>query len=86
MNLHIDEVIKKKTTKCPSNFYCLSGGECLMCDKNKHMCKAERYIRYNGLIVKPSSENGCPYRFVIGNSSTCCYCPTRIEIFMKYRK
>jgi hypothetical protein len=86
MNLHIDEVIKKKTIKCPSNFYCLSGGECLGCDKNKPMCKAVRYIRYNGLIVKPSSEHECPYRFVIENGSTCCHCPTRIEIFIKYRK
>ena len=85
MNLHIAEVTKKKTTKCPTNFYCLSGGESLMCDKNKHMCKAERHLRYNGLIVKPSSENGCPYRSVI-DSSTRCNCPVRIEIFLKYKK
>ncbi len=85
MNLHIDEVIKKKTAKCPTNFYCLSGGGSLMCDKNKHMCKAERYIRYNGLIVKPSSENGCPNRMSFGNGFRC-NCPTRIEIFLKYKK
>ena len=85
MNLHMEEVTKNKTTKCPSNFYCLSGGESLMCDKDKHMCIARRYVRYNGLVVKPLSENGCPYRSVVDNS-TVCNCPTRIEIFLKYKK
>ncbi len=85
MYLNVTEVTKKKTTKCPNNFYCLSGWEITMCDKNRHMCKAVRCLRYNGLIVIPSSENGCPYRSVI-DSSTFCNCPTRIEIFFKYRK
>jgi len=78
MNFHIAEVTKNKTTKCPNNFDCLS------CEESP-LCKAERHIRYNGLVVKPSSEIRCPYLSVI-DSSIRCNCPVRIEIFLKYNK
>ena len=77
-DIKIDKEILDKTTKCNNSFNCLSGvKECL--------CKVTGSIGYDMLEIKPESAIDCNYHMSLNN--TCfCSCPTRNEIYNRYRK
>lgn len=66
-----------KTTKCSRCFDCLSNPKDIR-------CKVERQIGDEILFVKCNINSFCPYKMAFGNSYFC-NCPTRIEIYKKYR-
>lgn len=78
MSYKIDKEIIKKTTKCEGNFKCLETGEC---PKNK--CKPVG--SFNGHLWVKSKENiFCGYHLNFGRGEIC-NCPTRNELYRKYK-
>lgn len=79
MGVEIDKRILKKTKQCVNNFECLKNEE--------YVCmvtKVERCIGGKVLFID-CSDRFCKYKMNYGNS-TICNCPTRKEIFNKYKK
>ncbi|GBE06655.1 hypothetical protein BMS3Abin10_02312 [bacterium BMS3Abin10] len=56
MALEISDKTRSLTTKCPSNFYCLTRDKDLMCNETMPMCACERQIEGDGVFVKPASD------------------------------
>jgi len=78
VKLEIDELVVKKTNHCTHNFECLK-------NENYHLiAKVERCLDGEILFVNCGSRH-CNYNMNFGNSTTC-YCPTRKEIFKRYKK
>ena len=79
MALEISEDILKNTTQCMDNFSCLNIGKgCL--------CSAEDYAGGNQIFVKGDSPSrtSCDYCLPF-EYSFICNCPTRNEIYRRYR-
>lgn len=75
--MEIDKKIISVTRNCPENFDCLNS--------DRHVyCKVENCINQNVLFVKYTGKSFCNYKMSFGNSSICT-CPTRKEIFNKYK-
>ena len=77
--MKIDENILKKTTRCENDFECLK-------DENYpcRVLKVESCI--NGeIIIVNCTKSKCLYKVIFGRK-TICACPTRIEIYNKYKK
>jgi hypothetical protein len=75
----IDNVIIKKTTNCPSGFYCLINRENHRCFPELSMCTVRSFAE-DYLIVVYRDDLDCPYQ--AGNETDCiCNCPTRHEIY-----
>jgi hypothetical protein len=75
----VNAEIRKKTTKCPSNFKCLTANNC-------PGCEIESLISENYAFVKMKEKNrNCPYAIPFGLSFLCS-CPTRCEIYRKHNK
>lgn len=75
--LLINENVLKDTRRCRKNFICLTGeGECL--------CEL-RYC-YNGksYFIKADNNTTCNYKVSFANH-VLCSCPTRKEIYNRYR-
>jgi hypothetical protein len=50
-------------------------------------CEFEGPISDNLVFVKMKKENiECPYALLFGYDSYICQCPTRCEIYRKYKK
>jgi len=90
MKYKIDADILNMTTKCKEDFSCLSG-------EDKCLCEVEEMIKTNGRIffIKPknniqncnyniSNIKDCNYNKISWNSFRC-FCPTRIELFNRYK-
>ena len=77
MDIQIDEDVKKSTTKCEKDFRCLV-------DKTYELCKVTESVHDNVLFIKCEEDNYCIYRMDFGNSYIC-NCPTRKEIYKKYK-
>lgn len=77
MDIEIDEDVKKSTTKCEKDFKCLV-------DNTYELCKVTESVRDNVLFIKCEEDNYCIYRMDFGNSYIC-NCPTRKEIYKKYK-
>lgn len=78
MAYKISEDIIKKTTSCEGDFACIVTGEC---PKNK--CKPTGSI--NGYLwVETKAIIPCGYHMTFGKGDIC-KCPTRNEIYKKYR-
>ena len=77
--MDIDKKIISLTTKCGKKFKCLHS------DKGAY-CKVESFLPCMELVVAkcPANEN-CNYVLNSGDAGFCA-CPTRIEIFRKYKK
>ena len=76
-DIHIDENIKDTTIKCRKIFLCLSN--------NKEIyCKVKSFIDKDIDILKCLHNDYCNYKISFGNSKFC-FCPTRKEIFKKYK-
>jgi hypothetical protein len=78
MRFTVSEGILAETTKCEMDFVCLSG-------KIDHLCKIERAIGSNPILLLLQGETPiCHYNCMFG-SRFICACPTRREIYKRYR-
>ena len=75
--LKIDEGVLKKTIKCKKDFSCLSG------DKNR-LCDVMDSIVSDMVRIALQSDKICSYRLSYGYSYYCL-CPTRCEIYKRYK-
>jgi hypothetical protein len=76
-DIRIDDVIIKKTTKCKHDFSCLSGDKRRLCD----------VVASNGddiVEIKAQPFRSCSYCMCL-DSASYCHCPTRNEIYNRYR-
>jgi len=77
--LIIDRKSIQKTTKCPSEFKCLT-------DETHPCCvPASPVIEGYGLFVLTARQHSCPYNMAFGNGFIC-NCPSRYEIFLRYNR
>ena len=77
MARQIAEQILQKTTKCLSSFQCLD-------DERRDICSVEWSLKEKGCFLKIVKPKGCPYKVSFGDSYLC-NCPTRHELFSKYK-
>lgn len=78
MALHISEVSRKKSEKCPYAFQCLEEG--------RNICEVGIYIEGDGLFLKKAKYAKCPYKkFGNKRSHYQCSCPTRMELYKRYK-
>ena len=75
--MQIKDDILQRTTKCTHDFSCLSG------DKQR-VCKVIGIIGFDMKAIKRKLEIDCTYCLSYGNGSLCL-CPTRNEIYNRYR-
>ncbi len=75
--MKLDEKILNETFRCEKTFDCLK-------NKDHVYCKVENSSFENILFVKCLSADVCSYKTSFG-TSFMCNCPTRNEIFKKYR-
>jgi hypothetical protein len=75
----ISEEILSQTTKCPKNFQCLTNRQTTMCSIDGVIDK------YNGLFISKKTRRNCPYLTLFGYYSYICTCPTRREIYIRYK-
>lgn len=79
VDVFIDKETIEKTTKCASAFKCLT-------DETHSLCATESIIKEYGLFVNnKANNNSCAYKMSFGNG-TICKCPTRYEIFERYKR
>jgi len=79
MSLTINTEAVRKTTKCSSGFKCLT-------DETHPCCApASTLIEGYGLFVHTARQHACPYKISFGNGFIC-YCPSRYEIFLRYKR
>ena len=72
----INDDTLQNTTKCGKGFACLSSGD---------GCLAEVESAVGGtLLFVECTDGSCRYRIHFGHSYVCT-CPTRVEIYAKYR-
>ena len=77
IDIKVDEDIKKGTTKCEKDFRCLA-------DNTYELCRVTETVRDNVLFIQCEGDNYCNYRISFGYSFICS-CPTRKEIYNKYK-
>ncbi len=76
--MEIDDKIIAETIRCEKNFKCLSG--------NLHVyCQVENCINNEVHFIKCTNRLNCSYKMSFGDLFICT-CPTRKEIFNKYRQ
>ena len=75
--IEIPDPVKEKTTKCESNFKCL--------DDNSCMCEVIEGSKLTTVKIKPKLDLSCPYVLSVG-SYRYCLCPTRNQIYKKYKQ
>ncbi len=78
MPLHISTHTLEQTKKCPFSFECLE-------DATRNVCPISIYIEKNGCILSKVKNHACLYRTRMGHSSIVCNCPTRHELYRRYR-
>jgi hypothetical protein len=77
-DIKVSEVILKDTTNCRNNFACVSGETGCMCEVIKSVSS------YNVVVIKPKSIDYCKYFYHLDNTNYCL-CPTRNEIYNRYK-
>ena len=77
MSYKISEETIKNTTICNHKFQCLN-------DDNRDVCKINRGLGGNCCSLKTAKPDYCPYMGSFGKLYVC-YCPTRHELFKKYK-
>ena len=76
MNIKVDDNILQQTTKCKTNFSCLSG--------ETPPCSVENCIDNKLHFIKCASKEPCSYRVSFGYSDVCT-CPVRKELYNSYK-
>jgi hypothetical protein len=77
MARQISDETRNETTRCPFSFQCLD-------DENICTCSVVWSLKKNGCFLKTVKPNICPYK-VTFSSSYVCQCPTRHELFKRYK-
>jgi len=78
VKFNVDQAAINKTDKCRNAYSCLSGGkECI--------CSVKDSFNGTVLFINPRDTNICSYMMSFGYSYVC-NCPTRKEIFKKYKE
>lgn len=78
MAFRINDVILQKTTRCMYGFQCLEG--------KRNLCEVSIYIEGDGLFLKKAQYAQCPYKKLGRKHSYYqCSCPTRIELYKRYK-
>lgn len=78
MAYQVSDKIKKQTIKCSYNFTCLN-------NDTWKTCLIDRDVQGAFLAIKTkSNKKDCTYRFSHA-SSYFCSCPTRREIYKRYK-
>lgn len=75
--MDIDKEILDKTTQCDKGFICLN-------NKDHVYCQVENCVNDEVHFIKCLSDKYCNYKMSFGKSYIC-NCPTRKEIFNKYK-
>jgi len=75
--MQLSGIVSKAATKCDKDFACLSGS--VGC-----MCWVTYASRYRFVEIKPRSDEHCPYLFHYCEG-TYCLCPTRNEVYNRYK-
>lgn len=78
VSMEIDEDVKKGTAKCEKGRPCLS-------DEGYELCKVVRSTINNIIFIECLAQRSCNYKKSFGFSSFICNCPTRKEIYKKYK-
>ena len=76
-DIKIDKAVLHKTTNCIYNFTCLVGDKTCLCDV---VVSNEEDI----VELKAKTSISCKYCIAL-ESSTYCHCPTRVEIYNRYK-
>jgi hypothetical protein len=77
-DIKVNDFILKGTTKCEKDFSCLSSDkECL--------CKVVSSNKSSCVELEQRPVDSCNYSFHF-NASMYCLCPTRNEIYNRYKK
>ena len=78
MKIDIDKKIIVETTNCQKNFSCLDGN-------TEKLCKIEITQFSNSVhLIKCKQDLNCSYKIEF-EKEKCCLCPTRKEIYNKYK-
>ncbi len=78
MEISIDEKILAETSNCQKNFSCLTG-------KTNDLCEIVITQFSNSVhFIRCKQDLNCNYRMDF-ESEKCCLCPTRKEIYNKYK-
>ncbi len=77
MAIEIREDIIKLTTRCMNDFSCLDGVKKCLCEVRGSSGQDTPFINF-------SLDRECIYCVPIKNS-TLCFCPTRREIYKRYK-
>jgi hypothetical protein len=75
--LNISDKTQNQTTKCIFNFQCLN-------EETRDVCKIDRCLVGNSCFLETVKPIACPYKMIFGYSYMCC-CPTRAELYKRYR-
>ncbi len=75
--IKIDKGILKKTTRCNFDFSCLTGDKTCLCEVIDQK-------GFSSIKVRPNPDLPCSYNLPF-NKSHYCICPTRREIYQKYK-
>jgi len=76
--IQVEGSVKNKTKKCERDFKCLSGD-------NSCLCEVVDSSKLATVKIKPKPDLSCPYCLSF-NTFHYCLCPTRNEIYKKYKK
>lgn len=80
MPFQIDEAILRRTTKCQRNFVCLTEEGCPGCEFDGPISDTLNFV------IPKKTNIECPYKLLFGFDSYVCQCPTRNELYRKYKK
>ena len=77
MKVKISKDTLSKTKNCGNDFSCLKG-------KKECLCEVVGSSGYDVLFINPHSNRDCIYCTPFSNSFLC-HCPTRNEIYNRYK-
>lgn len=75
--LNLSTEVKQATTECKKEFSCLEGNR-------TDLCKVKYCVDRELHFIKCLNEGYCPYQYLFGKEYVCV-CPTRKEIYNKYK-
>jgi len=76
-NIRLDKAVLQKTTHCINDFSCLFGDKTCLCDV---VTSNEEDI----IEIKAQPSRSCKYCISL-DSASYCHCPTRVEIYNRYK-
>ncbi len=78
MSVFIDDEILKKTTHCRNNFACLT-------DEPLGVCGVVRDYHRGIIVTLCGKKRQCHYCTCLKDKEGICTCPTRVELFRRYK-